>query len=330
MKCANCFSEMKKEELVCASCGKPLHKDCAVQCMSCGKPLCDTCSLANNFKCKECVEEQKIKIDVIRRSHIEEYKQCPYAFYLDVIKGVETQGNKWTETGILLHELFDKYSHIDNIVEVKKDLEDEFLEGFVKLNEDLFSNEYDKKEMLERGLECIRNFVKYQIVAPKPFSTEEKFVIDIGKDIPKVQVTVDRINKLEDGSLEIVDYKTGKVHVGQKLKKDLQPPLYILGVKDKYKTSPQRFKLLFLKEDKERVYDKIDEDKYVCKVNKNEYVISLQETIREVKTIFGRITRGEFSIPQNVSTWQCERMCKFGQGGIKVCEGNLIESWKSS
>ena len=98
MKCANCFSEMKKEELVCVNCGKPLHKDCAVQCMSCGKPLCDTCSLANSFKCKECAEEQKIKIDVIRRSHIEEYKQCPYAFYLDVVKGIETKGNKWTET----------------------------------------------------------------------------------------------------------------------------------------------------------------------------------------------------------------------------------------
>lgn len=330
MECVNCFTEIKKDVVYCSDCGKPMHKECAVSCMSCGKILCDVCSLANNFKCKECTKEQKIEIDVIRRSHIEEYKQCPYAFYLDVIKGVETKGNKWTETGILLHELFDKYSHVDNIMETKDDLKNEFLEGFIKLNEDLFTNEYDKKEMLERGLVCIDNFIKYQIVAPKPFSTEEKFIINIDNNLPKVQVTIDRINKLENGEIEIVDYKTGKVHVGQKLKTDLQPPLYILGVREKYKVLPQRFKLLFLNEDKERVYEKIDEDKYVCKVNKNEYEISLQESIREVKTIFGRITRGNFNIPQNVSTWQCERMCKFGQGGAKVCEGNLIESWKTS
>lgn len=327
MKCANCFAEMKKEELRCSNCGKPIHKDCAVYCMSCGKPLCDTCSLANSFKCKDCEEKNKVKIDVVRRSHIEEYKKCPYAFYLEIIKGIKPKGNKWTEAGILLHDLFNKYSHMDNIMEVKDDLENEFLEKFIKLDENLFSDEYDKKDMMERGLECIRNFIKYQIVAPKPLSTEEKFVVDIGDNIPKVQVTIDRINETKDG-LEVVDYKTGKVHVGQKLKTDLQPPLYLLAVKDKYGISPQRFKLLFLKEDKERVYNRVDDDKYVCKVNKNEYVISLQETIREVKTIFGRITRGEFSIPQNVSTWQCERMCKFGQGGIKVCEGNLLESWK--
>ena len=37
--------------------------------------------------------------DVIRRSHIETYRSCPYKFYMEVIKGMEQGDTIYTKMG---------------------------------------------------------------------------------------------------------------------------------------------------------------------------------------------------------------------------------------
>lgn len=326
MKCANCFSKMKKEEIKCTTCGTDLHEECAVHCVTCGQPICDSCSLSNKFKCGECTKGENLDLEFVRRSHIEMYKTCPYSFYLEIIKGYEQKGNKWTEVGILLHDLFDKYSQLEDVASRQKEIEEEYIKMFLKLDDSLFNNEHDKRTMLDRGINSIKNYIRFEACTTRPFATEETVQINIGEGIPKIQVTIDRINKVGE-ELEIIDYKTGKVHVGKKLAMDLQPPTYIMAVREKYGVLPISFRLLFLDEDKERVYERIDDDKYVCRVNKNDYVISLQQTTSEIKSIFNKIKKRQFGIPSQLSTWHCSKMCKFGESGAKLCQGNIVESW---
>ena len=41
-----------------------------------------------------------------------------------------------------------------------------------------------------------------------PIAMEQKFIIPLGNNL-KIGGTVDRIDKLADGTIEIIDYKTG-------------------------------------------------------------------------------------------------------------------------
>ena len=136
---------------------------------------------------------------------------------------------------------------------------------------------------------------------------------------------MDRIN-LVDGELEMVDWKTGKVMVGNKFTTDLQAPLYIHAVKTYYKLPVRSFTFYYLNEEKTRVFERIDDDKYVCRVKNKEYVISITEAIREVKSTFGRIKHKDFNIPRDTKNmyYAC-KMCSFRKSSH--CAGAEEQSW---
>ncbi|MEG1733313.1 MAG: hypothetical protein RR252_09205, partial [Longicatena sp.] len=79
------------EKKICKDCGEELTMFNMAMCVKCSDPLCEICAISNKFKCKECNPNQKsiVDLDYIRRSHIEDYKDCPYYFYLQTVKGEE-------------------------------------------------------------------------------------------------------------------------------------------------------------------------------------------------------------------------------------------------
>ena len=149
--------------------------------------------------------------EVIRRSYIETYKQCPYKFYQSVIKGNEMPFSIYIILGIDLHDLFDKaekdFSY--TMVEMKQEFEDIF-----NKYEPILFDGVDKFAMYKRGLDSIDTFYSLIKDMPKPYRSEEKLEFSVGNDLPKVSCTLDRIN-LVDGELEVCDWKTGNVMVGK-------------------------------------------------------------------------------------------------------------------
>lgn len=326
MKCANCFQEIAKKDLVyCYNSGQPLHKDCVNPCVKCGNPLTDTESLASKFKCKDCTNADIVQIDSIRRSHIENYKTCPHMFKLLVLDEIEIPNNPYAESGIILHDIFDMASNDKTIT--KDDMIKEYTDQYAKIEtfKPYMIEKNVPKTLYENGLVAIDNFVKYNAFAPEPFETEKTIQYAIDEDLPKIQITFDRINKI-NGKLHLVDYKTGKVYVGKRLASDLQIPTYILAVKNEYGELPETFTLLFLAENKERVYNKINDNEYVCTVGKKDYVVNLQDRLREINSIFSKIKQGLFDIPVgNLSPWYCENRCGMYQ---THCAGVEDEPWK--
>ena len=49
--------------------------------------------------------------DVVRRSYIKQYDDCPYQFYMEHSKGIKQEANIYAQMGIDLHELFEKGSN---------------------------------------------------------------------------------------------------------------------------------------------------------------------------------------------------------------------------
>lgn len=322
--CGNCYAQVTGR-VQCTSCNVPLHKDCT----STGR--CDACELNT---AKEVNRSMDVVLpDAIRRSHIEQYKSCPYSLYLDLKNGDikhnnegedDNEGSIYAILGRDLHELFDKASN-DLGYSIGTMLAD-FQAKWYNYTPELFESGEFKEKMYERAITCISAFYGVLNTLPHvPHITEENIVFSIDEHLPNVSITMDRIDMI-NGELEMLDWKTGKVMVGKKLTTDLQAPLYIYAVKQKYNLPIRKFTFYYLNEGKTRVFERINDDQYMCTVKKNEYVVSLTETIREVKSLFSRMKNGDFNIPLDTKSmfFTC-KMCAHQAKGL--CRGADEESW---
>lgn len=312
----------------CAMCKKELTWENKTYCTKCNVELCDECSIVNNWKCNKCADKQKIVIpDVIRRSHIEDYKGCPFYFKLAVIDGHEPKQHVLARLGSDLHDLYEHLQHGD-IETYDIGSQVEWMMAHIK--ED-YPDE-DMKRLWEKAEKCNENFIRVcDTFINKPIAYEERIEFSVGKDLPKVTIAYDRLEEDNNGDLHIVDWKTGKIMSGKKLTTDLQPALYLKAVEQKYGKMPKSFRLIYLGDTdkngmyKERIFNSIDGNRFVCTVGKKEYIQDITEQIRVVQKLFSQIKAGKFSIPDKPDYFKC-KMCDFKSKGL--CSGNDIENWK--
>lgn len=332
--CKNCFLVIEdlRKETRCATCNAPLHKDCAIK--TNGASLCDVCYTVNSESIVEQLVEGVVP-DVIRRSYIELYKQCPYSFYLQVIKGIETDSSSYATIGIDLHELFHQASlgkirtsgeMIHQYSKQWYEYPDSMFESDIHLYRDM-TVEQLREKLKQQTQDAIETF--FQVLSTLPstaYALEQQITFPVGDNLPKVCITMDRIDEV-DGQLEVRDWKTGAVIVGKKLSSDLQAPLYIHAVQHEFKMPVRKFVFNYLPENKVRTFERINDDNYVCTVNKREYKINITDAIREVQAIFAQIKKGNFQIPRETRNmyFTC-KTCHFKKCG--TCQGADVESWQ--
>lgn len=314
----------------CVMCGKELTWSNKTLCVKCGADICDDCSSMNKFKCNKCADKQKIVIpDIIRRSHIEDYKGCPYYFKLSVIDGHETNQHVLARLGSDLHELYESVQRGD----IEANISDMTLafDWYIAHIENDYPDE-DMTRIWDKSERCNNNFLELlPTLTNKPIAFEERINFSVGKDLPKVTIAYDRLEEDENGDLHIVDWKTGKIMSGKKLTTDLQPALYLKAVEQQYGKMPKSFRLVYLGDTdkngkyKERIFTSIDGNKFMCKVGKKEYIQDITEQIRVVQKLFSQIKAGKFSIPAKPDYFMC-KMCTFREKGM--CSGSDLESWK--
>lgn len=334
ISCKNCFLKINniRKETRCATCNAMLHKDCAIK--DGGTFLCDVC-----FTVKEegSVSLQTTNFEmpsIIRRSYIELYKSCPYAFYLSVIKKENTISSSFAQIGIDLHELFHLAStreikNIEDMMVVFKNCWNQYQDSLFEQDLNLYKNMSIndlRNKLYNQSLKAIEQFFNILKTLPKqPFCLEKNIKFCIGEELPKVSITMDRIDEINE-ELHIIDWKTGTVMVGRKISSDLQAPLYIKAVQTFYKKPIKNFTFHYLVENKKRVFERVDDENYMCCVNKREYFINLTDSIREVQHIFSQIKNGNFNIPKNAKKmyFTC-KTCHFNR--CNMCSGADIESW---
>lgn len=269
--------------------------------------------------------------DVIRRTYIETYRKCPHKFFKEVIEGNVQPPTSYTQIGIDLHEIFESAckgnTNKEDAIRIMGAKFDEYRDslfdsGFASDNRD---------DMRTRSDESIDTF--FDVILPSlpatPFTTEETIEFSVGEELPNVQFTMDRIDEI-DGELEMHDWKTGRVMVGQKLSSDLQAPLYIYGTREHFQKPVRSFTFYYLQENKTRVFirDATNPDIYVCKVNKREYKVSLKSTIAEIQHVFSQIKNANFNIPQGKSMHFTCKICHLLKEG--KCQGADLQSWNQA
>lgn len=322
MNCKNCFQPIAdaRKEVKCTICKANLHKNCSIK--ENDLHYCDVCYTVKS--------QEKPRIDfeipaVIRRSYIEDYKACPYKFYLTAIRGINDDSETiYNRLGIDLHSLFEQASNDRNYT-----LPDMLVDyaGLWSSYEVFGLSDELKDSMYNRGILCIHNFYNVLSLLPEiPYATEVQTVFDVGEDLPQISATIDRVD-LIDNMLELSDWKTGQMLVGKKLTTDMQAPLYIYGAESHFNIPVRKFTFWYLQDNKTRVFERQADGSFVCTVKNRIYRIHPNNVVKEVQSLFSQIKKGNFNIPNDTKKmyYTC-KICNHQKSGR--CEGADIQAWK--
>ena len=322
MKCNSCSFPIRKGEkaILCDVCQKDVHKECAI--IEDGKVYCDSCYMSKTEDDNNPILDVEVP-EVIRRSYIQLYKTCPFKFYNEVILGHKQPENIYAKIGIELHDLFDK-ANTNKSYKIDE-MKDDMLRNLTYYPKELYTGSLNEEWAVIRAMSSIDTYYHVTKDMPELFASEETLQFSVGEDLPMVQATSDRVNRIGD-DLHVLDWKTGNVIVGKAISSDLQAPLYIHSIREKYNLPVKTFTFYYLKDNKIRQFEQISDDKYVCKVGKREYFISITEAIREVQQIFSKVKSAQFNIPTDAKNmyYHC-KMCHIKEKGL--CEGSEMQSW---
>ena len=91
---------------------------------------------------------------------------------------------------------------------------EEYCQMFNTIPHEMFDNEQDAMDFLARGYTTIKNWIEEEKEKPRPLYTEKQHFVTLDEALPKIRVTIDRINGNPDdvSNWEVEDYKTGKVY----------------------------------------------------------------------------------------------------------------------
>ena len=195
-------------------------------------------------KIRKISEIKGNKLDHISYSQIDNYLICPLRYKYSYVLNIPTPPSRSLNFGDTFHKTLNEF-HSKIMSGNKPSLEDLY-EIFEKNWNPLgYENEKDRKNTFEEGKVILKRYYeKNQNLDVKHLGLEKKFVLNI--DGTKLKGTIDRIDKLPDGSVEIIDYKTGKEKSQKEVDDNVQMTIYTMGATDALKIKPDVLSLYFL------------------------------------------------------------------------------------
>jgi len=187
-------------------------------------------------------------------SALDSFKICPAKYKFQYIERVKTSKSKEAVFGTLIHECL-KVFHDTSATTLLS--EDDLLKHFTKKwNSDLYENKDEDAFAFHQGVEILKKYyLQNQNKDFEIISLETAFKAPIFQDKDSYQITgrIERVDKLPDGSFEIIDYKTGRKMPPQEIvDNNLQLSIYYLGIIDRWpflkqSNRPVKLSLYFLR-----------------------------------------------------------------------------------
>jgi rubrerythrin len=210
-----------------------------------------------------------MKIEGISASSYNTYDQCQWKWFLSYSLGIEDASGGAAILGNVCHDVFETMSiaSIEKKSPKHKDFDlkhqwDKWFNEYKEKNEEIFKTiKDDKIRKIYKGAQNLLEgkYKDYTPINPNTICAEQYFKISIKEDrfkIPdhirsnddqthfSIRGFIDRIDKIDDETLEIIDYKTGSrasfmsdskdKKDGETLRDDIQPRMYHLASKVLY------------------------------------------------------------------------------------------------
>lgn len=169
---------------------------------------------------------------------LETYQSCPLKFKFREIDKIKVPQTKEKFFGSIIHDVLRVLHDPNRLI---SPTEEEMLQYFgQKWKPELFVDKQEESIAFSLGVKILKNY--YAKNYPAQFAVvdlETRFEASIsdGTETHVITGIIDRIDKLEDGSFEIIDYKTTKRMPGQKVvDNNLQLAVYHLGALNRWPT----------------------------------------------------------------------------------------------
>lgn len=190
----------------------------------------------------------------ISYSALETFTTCPAKYKFQYLDRLPAPKSKEAVFGTLIHELLKMFHEPTRTSPLT---EEELLKNFTeKWEPDIYEDSQEEAFAFHQGVEMLKNYyrqnqeLKFNVVNLEtffeaPISDREEFHQITGK--------IDRIDKLEDNSFEVIDYKTARKMPAQKeIDDNLQLAVYHLGLVNRWpafekENRPVKLTLYYLK-----------------------------------------------------------------------------------
>ncbi len=189
----------------------------------------------------------EVNVNQLSYSKIDAFKTCPLKYKFRYLFQIPTPTPHAANFGSSVHDTVNIfYNKIKDgqspSLELLREVYDNCWNGAGYMNK---AHENARKE---KGWEMMLNF--YEAEGHSNFKIpafmERNFRLKIGK--VAFSGRIDRIDKLDDGSYEVVDYKTGSSKKNINLSKDLQLSLYALACRDIFGIMVSKLSLFYLED----------------------------------------------------------------------------------
>ena len=221
------------------------------------------------------VIDGRLKLDFISYSQIDIFKTCPLKYKYRYILQVPTRPHHALTFGQSIHNTLRDFHRFEQKGQKpdKKTLLFLYQQHFLPLG---YDSKKHRKARFKAGKQALLNYfdIYRQQFSGKPYLLEQSFRLNIANTwlIGKI----DRIDKLDGGGFELIDYKTGKTKDQKDVDKDVQLTIYKLAAQMALGIKVEDLSLYFIEENKKlttkRIQKQLDEKKE-----------DIAQTVREVK-----------------------------------------------
>ncbi|MBD3328718.1 AAA family ATPase [Candidatus Peregrinibacteria bacterium] len=187
----------------------------------------------------------EVNINSLSFSKMDTFLTCPLKYKFRYLFQIPTPQPHAANFGSSIHNTVNQFyseikkGHSPSLERLKQIFEENWIpQGY--------ENKGHEKARKIQGTHIMERFFEKEKESDfkPPEFLERSFRVKIGN--VTFSGRIDRIDKLEDGTYEIIDYKTGKSKLNANLKKDLQLSLYAYAAKELYKLPVSRLSLYYL------------------------------------------------------------------------------------